>query len=98
MSDRPRIDLFCEDRAHEELLKHLVLRLCSEEGLVGARIDVRSARGGHGKATGWQGERVTGRPANRRDYAQAGACGQGDHIEAGVVQGRLKQQAGARAT
>lgn len=50
MSDRPRIDLFCEDRAHEELLKHLLHRLCGEEGLAEPRIETRSARGGHGRA------------------------------------------------
>ena len=50
MSDRLRIDLFCEDRAHEELLKHLLDRLCAEEGLAEPRIETRSARGGHGRA------------------------------------------------
>jgi len=44
-----RIDLFCEDRAHEELLHNLVRRLCAQEG-VEAEIAIRSARGGHGRA------------------------------------------------
>ena len=48
MSRTLRIDLFCEDRAQEEMLKHLVRRLCEEEG-VDASIEVRVARGGRGK-------------------------------------------------
>jgi len=50
MTERPRIDLFCEDRAHEELLRHLLERWCAQEGLPRARIAVRSAKGGHGRA------------------------------------------------
>jgi hypothetical protein len=49
MSERLRIDLFCEDRAHEELLRALVRRLCEQEAIQG-QITVRSARGGHGTA------------------------------------------------
>jgi hypothetical protein len=49
MSRTLRIDLFCEDEAHEELLKHLLRRICNDEG-VEARIEVRSARGGCGRA------------------------------------------------
>lgn len=49
MSRTVRIDLFCEDRAHEELLKHLVRAMCARES-VDAMIEVRSARGGHGRA------------------------------------------------
>lgn len=43
------VDLFVEDRAHEELLTALLRRLAREEGkwLV---IRTRSARGGHGRA------------------------------------------------
>jgi len=48
MSKTLRVDLFCEDRAHEELLKPLVQRVCNQEGLE-ARIEVRSARGGRGR-------------------------------------------------
>ena len=43
-----RIDLFCEDRAHEEFLSHLVVRLCQQEKME-FRLTVRSARGGRGK-------------------------------------------------
>ncbi|HPD13365.1 MAG TPA: hypothetical protein PLE19_00345 [Planctomycetota bacterium] len=49
MSRSVQIDLFCEDRAHEELLKHLIRVMCRREKTDG-RIEVRSARGGHGKA------------------------------------------------
>lgn len=49
MSKTLRVDLFCEDRAHEELLKPLVRRLCEQED-VDARIEVQSARGGRGRA------------------------------------------------
>lgn len=57
MAERPRIDLFCEDRAHEQFVRTLVGRLAQEEGL---RPIVRAmnARGGHAKALGefelWQ--------------------------------------------
>lgn len=49
MSDHVVIDLFSEDRAHEELIKSLIVRL-AEEVQLGIRIRVRSARGGHGRA------------------------------------------------
>lgn len=49
MSDRVLVDLFVEDRAHEELLKPLVDRVAQEEG-VEVRIRVRAARGGHVRA------------------------------------------------
>jgi len=42
------IDLFCEDEAHEEFVKAMVTRLAREEGRA-IRINVRSARGGHGR-------------------------------------------------
>ena len=43
------IDLFVEDRAHEEFLKPLILRIAREER-VSVSVRVRSARGGHGRA------------------------------------------------
>lgn len=43
------VDLFVEDRAHEELLKPLIERVASEEA-VAASVRVRSARGGRGRA------------------------------------------------
>ena len=49
MSREVRIDLFCEDHAHEQLLRYLVLRVCREFQAT-PRLAVRSARGGRGKA------------------------------------------------
>jgi hypothetical protein len=43
------VDLFVEDRAHEQLLKPLVERVAGEEN-VEILVRVRSARGGHGRA------------------------------------------------
>jgi len=43
------IDIFAEDRAHEEFLKAVVRRLAREAGRDIA-LAVRSARGGHGRA------------------------------------------------
>ncbi len=43
------VDLFVEDRAHEEFLKPLIARIAREEG-VSVSLRVRSARGGHGRA------------------------------------------------
>lgn len=48
MSDETTIDLFAEDRAHEEFLKAAIHRLAREEAKR-VRIRFRSARGGHGK-------------------------------------------------
>jgi len=48
MSRALRIDLFCEDRGHEDFLSPLVRRVCKREGLV-TRIEVPSARGGRGR-------------------------------------------------
>lgn len=48
MSRALRIDVFCEDRAHEAFLKPLLYRICTQEG-VQARIEVQSARGGRGR-------------------------------------------------
>lgn len=49
MNNLITIDLFVEDRAHEEFLKPLVMRIAGEEG-VKISIHIRSARGGHGRA------------------------------------------------
>jgi len=49
MSKPLAIDLFAEDRAHEELLKPLIERVAAERGRTVA-VHVRSARGGHGEA------------------------------------------------
>jgi len=49
MSNPLRIDLFAEDRGHEELLRPLLERLAREQGK-DARVAVRSARGGHPRA------------------------------------------------
>lgn len=49
MADRPRIALFCEDRAHEQLVRALVRRLADEEGLR-PTVQPVAARGGHGRA------------------------------------------------
>ena len=49
MSDQVVVDLFVEDRAHEELLKALVARVALEEQ-VEVRSRVRIARGGHVRA------------------------------------------------
>ena len=49
MSEGVRVDLFVEDRAHEELLKPLLVRVASETA-VSVDVRVRSARGGHAKA------------------------------------------------
>lgn len=49
MSDPLVIDLFAEDRAHEEWLRPLIERV-TREAAVEARIRVRAARGGHGRA------------------------------------------------
>ena len=47
--DRLVMDLFVEDRAHEEFLKPLLARIPQEERMtVWARV--RSATGGHGRA------------------------------------------------
>jgi hypothetical protein len=43
------VDIFAEDRAHEEILRVLVHRLAQEEGQ-SASVQVRAARGGHGRA------------------------------------------------
>lgn len=51
MSDHVLVDLFVEDRAHEELLKPLVARIVREEK-TDVRIRVRAARGGHVRAIG----------------------------------------------
>lgn len=45
MSELLRVDLFVEDRAHENLIKSLLERVAREENLV-VKCQVRSARGG----------------------------------------------------
>ena len=49
MSKPVLIDLFVEDRAHEELLKPLITRI-GEEEQVRVQVSVRTARGGHARA------------------------------------------------
>ena len=49
MSKPVPIDLFVEDRAHEELLKPLITRI-GEEEQVRVQVSVRTARGGHARA------------------------------------------------
>ena len=48
MTNPMMIDLFVEDRAHEEFLKAVVMRVAREEGKT-ISVHVRSARGGHGR-------------------------------------------------
>lgn len=54
MSDRATVDLFVEDRAHEEFLLPLVKRIATEEAIA-VRCRVRSAIGGHPRAM-WEFE------------------------------------------
>ena len=49
MSKSVLVDLFVEDRAHEELLKPLIIRVGREER-VDVRVSVRIAWGGHARA------------------------------------------------
>jgi len=49
MNSRLRIDLFAEDRSHQQLLVPLLCRLAGECRITAA-VQVRSARGGHGRA------------------------------------------------
>jgi hypothetical protein len=57
---KPRItvDLFCEDRGHEEYARSMVKRLAREANTPEPRFNARSVRGGHGRAltelVGWQ--------------------------------------------
>ena len=48
-SSRLTVDLFAEDRAHEEFLRPIIHRVADEEQ-TDVVIRVRSARGGHGRA------------------------------------------------
>lgn len=52
MSRKVVVDIFAEDRGHEELLRPLLSRIAKEVGNVSPVIQVRSARGGHGRAMG----------------------------------------------
>ena len=49
MDESTLIDLFVEDHAHEEFLRPLIRRLARERGKT-VIVNVRSARGGHGRA------------------------------------------------
>lgn len=49
MSEPLVVDLFVEDRAHEELLRPLVERAANEKRIV-VTVRIRSARGGHCRA------------------------------------------------
>jgi len=49
MTDRITVDLFAEDKAHEEFLRALIDRLARKEGK-DVVVRVQSARGGHGRA------------------------------------------------
>lgn len=49
MSAELSVDLFAEDRAHEEFVAAVLTRLAREENRA-IRLHVRSARGGHGRA------------------------------------------------
>jgi len=49
MSSPVAIDLFVEDRAHEEFLKAMLSRIAKQEGKL-ITVRIRSARGGHGRA------------------------------------------------
>lgn len=49
MEGRVQVEIFAEDRAHEELLKPLLVRVCGEEGFA-VSLQVRTGRGGHAKA------------------------------------------------
>ena len=44
-----RVDLFVEDRGHEEFIRAVVVRM-AKEVQIGVSVQVRSARGGHGRA------------------------------------------------
>lgn len=46
---RVLVDLFAEDRAHEEVLKPLLTRIANQEGRQ-VSVRVRAARGGHARA------------------------------------------------
>jgi len=49
MSETVHVDLFAEDRAHEEFLRPFILRV-GRESAVDVDVRVRAARGGHGRA------------------------------------------------
>jgi hypothetical protein len=49
MAEPVTVDLFVEDRAHEQFLKPLLYRIAGEEA-VEVTVHVRSGRGGHGRA------------------------------------------------
>jgi len=49
MIDRPRVDLFCEDRGHEQFARALIERIADKLDQKPS-IRTRNGRGGHGKA------------------------------------------------
>lgn len=49
MRDRPLVDLYCEDRGHEQFCRALLERLARDEG-VPLRLRTQNSRGGHGRA------------------------------------------------
>lgn len=49
MNKKIIVDLFAEDKAHEEFMKPAIKRLAGQIG-IGVTIRILSARGGHGKA------------------------------------------------
>lgn len=50
MGRRPVVDLFCEDAGHEGFARALLRRLANETNLPAPTVNVRAARGGHGRA------------------------------------------------
>lgn len=50
MSDPLVLDLFVEDHAHKAFLEPLVKRMVREETTIDPKVNVRTARGGHGRA------------------------------------------------
>jgi hypothetical protein len=50
MIRRPLVDLFCEDSGHESFARALLQRLATDSAIPRPIVNVRSARGGHGRA------------------------------------------------
>lgn len=65
MAERRLVDLYCEDRGHEELTRALLARLAREEGIE-VRLRTQNSLGGHGRAVSefklWQRKVVKGLP------------------------------------
>lgn len=71
MADRRLlVDLYCEDRGHEEFTRSLLQRLAAEEGAA-VRLRTQNSLGGHGRAVSefklWQRKVVGGLPGRRPD-------------------------------